>query len=106
MKLIVAVAKDWGIGCDGGLLFNLPDDMKFFKETTINNVVVMGRPTLLSFPGERPLKDRTNIVLTKDETFQREGIIVCHSMEGLFEELKKYDTNDIFIIEGLSCFSK
>lgn len=56
MKLIVAVARDWGIGNKGQLLFNVPEDMEFFKNTTMNKVVVMGRKTLLSPPGREPLK--------------------------------------------------
>lgn len=100
MKLIVAVAKDWGIGCEGGLLFNLPEDMAFFRNATKNHVVVMGRPTLLSLPGGKPLKNRSNVVLTCDKNFNREGCIVCNSIEELFEELKKHDSDDVFIIGG------
>ena len=100
MKLIVAVAKNWAIGYNGGLLFDLPDDMEFFKNTTLNKVVVMGRKTLLSFPEGKPLKDRTNIVLTTDRDFEQEGCIVCNSLNELFEELKKYNDEDIFIIGG------
>lgn len=100
MKLIVAVARDWGIGCDGCLLFNLPKDMEFFKNTTMNHVVVMGRQTLMSFPGSKPLKNRTNIVLTRNEEFYRDDIIICHSTDELFEELKKYNSDDVFVIGG------
>src|SRR5690606_13873526 len=98
MKLIVAVAKNWAIGYQGDLLFNLPDDMAFFKNTTMNKVVVMGRKTLLSFPDGKPLKNRTNIVLTTDRDFEEEGCIVVHSFKELFEELKKYDDEDVFVI--------
>jgi dihydrofolate reductase len=100
MKLIVAVASDWGIGCEGGLLFNIPDDMAFFRNNTTNKIVVMGRPTLLSFPGGNPLKNRINIILTKDKKFEKEGCIVCNSIAELFEELKKYDSDDIFVVGG------
>lgn len=100
MKLIVAVAKDWGIGCEGNLLFNLREDMAFFRNTTKNHVVVMGRPTLLSLPGGKPLKNRINIVLTSDKNFNREGCSICNSTDELFEELKKYDSDDVFIIGG------
>lgn len=100
MKLIVAAAKNWAIGFKGDLLFDLPDDMAFFKNTTINKVVVMGRNTLLSFPGEKPLKNRTNIVLTTNRDFETEGCIICHSFNELFEELKKYNAEDIFVIGG------
>lgn len=100
MKLIVVVAKNWAIGSKGGLLFKLPDDMEFFRNTTMNKVVVMGRNTLLSFSGGKALKNRTNIVLTTNGDFAEEGFIVCHSFDELFEELKKYGDEDVFIIGG------
>ena len=65
MKAIVHVDKNWGIGRGNALMFRLPEDMKFFKQTTTGNVVVMGGNTLRSFPGGRPLKDRKNIVLSR-----------------------------------------
>lgn len=100
MKLIVAAAKNWAIGYNGGLLFDLPDDMEFFKNTTLNHVVIMGRNTLLSFPGGKPLKNRTNIVLTTNRDFKAEGCIIVHSFSELFEELKKYNGEDIYVIGG------
>ena len=63
MKAIVAVVKKWGIGKKNDLLFSLPEDMKFFREKTLNKVVVMGSNTLKSFPNGKPLKNRTNVVL-------------------------------------------
>lgn len=100
MKLIVAVARDWGIGREGDLLFSIPDDMAFFRKTTKNKIVVMGRPTLLSFPGGEPLKNRINIILTRDKNYKKEGCIICNSFDELFEELKKYDNEDVFLIGG------
>ena len=67
MNLIVAADERWGIGKDGGLLAHLPGDMKYFRETTRGKVVVMGRKTLESSPGGRPLTNRINIVLTRSE---------------------------------------
>lgn len=100
MKLIVAAARDWGIGRNGGMLFRLPNDLAFFKKTTINNVVVMGKNTLLSFQNQKPLKNRTNIVLTRDKNFEQEGCIICNSYGELFKELEKYDTNNVYLIGG------
>ena len=71
MKMIVCVSENWGIGKDNNLLFSLPPDMKFFRETTLGKVVIMGRGTLDSFPGGKPLKNRTNVVLTRDKSFVR-----------------------------------
>lgn len=104
MNLIVAVDKNWGIGYENKLLVSIPDDMKFFRETTTGKVVVMGRKTLESFPGGRPLKNRTNIVLTKNPNYKADGAIVLHTLEELKEELKKYPSEDIYVIGGASIY--
>lgn len=98
MKTIVAVDKEWGIGKNNDLLFHLSQDLKYFKEKTLDKVIVMGGNTLLSFPGSKPLPKRTNIVLT--DVFTRDDCIVCETLEELSQELKKYDTNDVFIVGG------
>lgn len=100
MKAIVAVDNNWGIGCKGKLLKCIPEDMKFFKEMTTGKVVVMGRATLESFPGKNPLKDRINIVLSKNESFNDNRVIVCRSIDEVFDKIKKYSTDDVFIIGG------
>ena len=105
MNLIVAVDKNWGIGFENKLLVSIPDDMKFFRETTTGKVVVMGRKTLESFPGGRPLKNRTNIVLTKNKNYKADGAIVVHTIEQLKEELKKYPSEDIYVIGGASIYA-
>lgn len=104
MNLIVAVDDHWAIGCQNKLLVSIPQDMKFFRETTTNKVVVMGRKTLESFPGGQPLKKRTNIVLTSDKNYQVKDAIVVHSMEELLEELKQYNEDDIYVIGGESIY--
>lgn len=100
MNLIVNADKNWAIGKDNRLLVSIPQDMKFFRETTTGKVVVMGRKTLESFPGGQPLKKRTNIVLTTDPNYQAGEAVIVHSMEELMEELKKYPREDIFVIGG------
>ena len=67
MNLIVAADKNWGIGYKNRLLVSIPSDMKFFRETTTGKVIVMGRKTLESFQTDIPLKNRVNIVLTKNK---------------------------------------
>ena len=104
MNLIVAVDKNWGIGFENKLLVSIPDDMKFFRETTTGKVVVMGRKTLESFPGGRPLKNRINVVLTKNRNYKADGAIVVHTLEDLKEELKKYPSEDIYVIGGASIY--
>lgn len=100
MNLIVAVSKNWGIGKDGDLLFSIPEDMKFFRETTMGKVVVMGRKTLESFPNKKPLPKRTNIVLTRNKDYAPESVTVCHTPEEVLREVKKYPTDDCFVIGG------
>lgn len=104
MNLIVAVDKNWAIGKDNKLLVSIPQDMKFFRETTMGKVVVMGRKTLESFPGGQPLKKRTNIVLTRDKNYKVKDAIVVHSVEELLEELKNYDEKEIYVIGGESIY--
>ena len=100
MNLIAAVDKNWAIGKDNKLLVSIPIDMKFFRETTTGKVVVMGRKTLESFPNGLPLKNRTNIVLTHNANYDGKGAIVVNTMEALLEELKKYNSEDIYVIGG------
>ena len=104
MNLIVNADKNWAIGKDNRLLVSIPQDMKFFRETTTGKVVVMGRKTLESFPGGQPLKKRTNIVLTTAPNYQAGEAVIVHSMEELMEELKKYPREDIFVIGGESIY--
>ncbi len=104
MNLIAAVDKNWAIGRNNKLLVSIPDDMKFFRETTTGKVVVMGRKTLESFPGKKPLKNRVNIVLTSDQSYQVDGAVIVHDMDELHEELKKYDSKDIYVIGGESIY--
>ena len=99
MKAIVAVDKKWGIGKKNDLLFNLPEDMKFFRKTTLNKVVIMGSNTLKSFPNGNPLKNRTNIVLFPGGE-KREDCIIVDSLDELFAEIKNYDADDVFVIGG------
>ena len=106
MNLIAAVDKNWAIGCKNKLLVSIPADMKFFRETTIGKVVVMGRKTLESFPNGMPLKKRTNIVLTHDKTYKVPDAIPVHSMEELHEELKKYPSEDIYVIGGETIYKQ
>ncbi len=104
MNLIVAVDTNWAIGKDNECLVRIPADQKFFREITTGKVVVMGRKTLLSFPNGLPLKNRTNIVLTHDENFHAPDAIIVHSLDELMQELKHYDSEDIYVIGGESVY--
>ena len=79
--------------------------MKFFRTTTLNHVVAMGENTLLSFPGSKPLKNRTNIVLSADETHNYEGVVNVHSFEEFLHTVAKYAKDeDVYIIGGASMY--
>ena len=100
MNLIVAVDKNWSIGRKGKLLISIPEDMQLFRKETSNKVVVMGRKTLESFSNGLPLKNRTNIVITNDKSYNVKDTIICHSIEEALEEIKKYASNDVYVIGG------
>lgn len=104
MNLIVAVDNNWAIGNKNELLIRIPNDHKHFREETTGKVVVLGRKTLETFPQGLPLKNRTNIILSKDKNYKVKDAIVVHSIEELLEELKKYDDEDIYIIGGDSVY--
>ena len=98
MKAIVAVDKNWGIGKNNDLLFSIPEDMKFFRQTTKDKIVVMGSNTLRSFPNGNPLKNRVNIVLSSK--LVRDDCIIVDSVEKLLQEIKKYPLDDVYLIGG------
>lgn len=100
MNLIFSADRSWGIGRDNRLLFRAKGDMAFFRETTTGKVVVMGRKTLESLPGSKPLPNRENIVLTRNSGFASEGVAVCTSLPALFARLSGYKDEDVFIIGG------
>ena len=105
MKAIVSVDQHWGIGYRGSLLVKIPEDLRFFKQTTIGQVIIMGRGTFESLPGQKPLPERTNLVIsTKD--LQDSGVLVCHSLRELAETLKKYPGKEILLIGGEAVFQQ
>lgn len=103
MNLIVVVDENWNIGRDGGLLVHLPGDLKYFKEKTYGKTLVMGRKTLESFPGGKPLPGRENIILTRNVNYKPEGCTVYHSKDELIKQLGA-DTSNIFISGGESIY--
>lgn len=102
MRAIFHADRAWGIGRGNDLMFRLPRDMKFFRETTKGKVVVMGLNTLRSFPEGKPLKNRTNIVLCPEDA--GEGVISVHSLDELLREVKKYPAEDVYVIGGASVY--
>ena len=106
MILIAAADKNLGIGKDNSLLVSIPEDMRFFRETTSGNVVVMGRRTLESFPGGRPLKNRVNIVLTRNKDYENEGAVIVHTLDELKNVLEAHKDKDIYVIGGGSVYEQ
>lgn len=106
MNLIVAVDNNWAIGYQNKLLVSIPADMRFFRDETKDKVVIMGKNTLLSFPGGVPLKNRTNIVITKQMDYTVKDAIVVHSIEETLELTKSYNSKDIFVIGGASIYKQ
>ena len=104
MNLIVAVDENWAIVYQNELLVSIPADHKFFRQETIGKVVVLGRKTLETFPQGQPLNNRTNIIMSTNQNYHVKGAIVVHSKEELMEELKKYKSEDIYIIGGESVY--
>lgn len=102
---ILSVDNKWGIGKKNGLLFHLPLDMKFFRETTLNHIVCMGENTLLSFPNSKPLKNRKNIVLSGDESHNYEGVENIHNFNEFVSLIIALgQKEDVYVIGGASIY--
>lgn len=106
MNLIAAVDKRWAIGNKGQLLVSIPGDQKLFRDETLGKVVVMGRKTLESLPGGRPLYGRTTIVLSRDKSYQVKDAQVVHTLEEALRELEKYPSEDIFVAGGQEIYQQ
>lgn len=106
MNIIVAVDENWAIGNKGDLLVRIPNDQKMFRMETTGKVVVLGRKTLDTFPQKQPLPNRTNIILSRNSEYTVKNAIVKHSLEELLEELKKYKSEDIYIIGGSEVYEQ
>ncbi len=104
MNVIAAVDNNWAIGYQNKLLVSIPADMRFFRDETMGKVVITGRNTLRSFPGEQPLKNRTNIIVTRDKNFKVKDAIMVNSVEEALELTKNYKSEDIYIIGGASIY--
>ena len=104
MQAIVAVDENWAIGSKGSLLVRIPADQKMFRQETTGKVVILGRKTLETFPAGQPLKNRTNIILSRDKNLKVEGATVVHSVEELLETIKEYDGDTVYNIGGESVY--
>ena len=105
MNCIVVVDQNWAIGCEGGLLFSLPTDMKRFRSLTIDGTVILGRKTLDSFPAGRPLPRRRNIVITRKVDFDREGCEIVPSPQAALEAAAGTEEEQLWVIGGGSVYT-
>jgi dihydrofolate reductase len=101
VSLIVAMDRNRGIGRDNDLMWHLPNDMRFFKETTENQIVVMGRKNYDSIPEKyRPLPNRENVILTKNTSFEASNCSVFHSLDAALSAYQSDKNRKFFIIGG------
>ncbi len=100
MNLIAAVDANWAIGHANSLLVRIPEDQKRFRQMTTGKVVVLGRKTLSTFPNGIPLSERNNIILSGNPNFNPRGAAIVNTVEQLFETLKEYNSEDIFVVGG------
>lgn len=100
MNVIVAVDQNWAIGKDGDQLVYLSEDLKRFKSLTTGHPVILGRKTLATFPGGRPLKGRRNLILSRNTDFAPEGAEVFSDVE----TLRAAAPEDAFVIGGASVY--
>lgn len=105
MNAIVVADRSWAIGRDGGLLFSLPTDMKRFRSLTMGGAVILGRKTLESFPGGRPLPKRKNIVITRRKDLQVEGAVVVSSLAEALDAAGDTPPDQIWVIGGGSVYT-
>ena len=104
MNLIAAVDRNWAIGYKNALLVRIPEDQKWFRETTTGKAVIMGRKTLESFPNKSPLKNRLNVVITSDMNYSVSGAVVVHSIDEAVEAVRDYADDDVYVIGGVSIY--
>ncbi|MEC8610241.1 MAG: dihydrofolate reductase [Bacteroidota bacterium] len=101
ISLIVAVSENNVIGKDNDLVWNLPDDMKFFKKTTNGHFVIMGRKNYESIPEKfRPLPNRTNVIITRQTNFQAKDCLVVNDINQALDLAKNAQEQEAFIIGG------
>ena len=100
MDLIAAVDQNWAIGKDGDQLCYIPADLKRFQALTTGHAVILGRKTLATFPGGRPLKNRRNLILSRSESFAPEGAEVFPDVDSLLAAAQV----DAFVIGGASVY--
>ena len=107
ISIIVAISKNQVIGKNNQLIWNLPKDMKYFMDTTMNTTVIMGRKNYESIPKKyRPLKNRNNVIITRNKSYKAEGCLVVNSIEESLESLRNVENKEVFVIGGGEIYKK
>ena len=106
MIAVAAIDLLGGIGNEGKLLCHLKDDLKHFRRLTKGKTVILGRKTLETFPGRKPLPNRENIILTHDWDFQCANAVVCHSIEEVLEHCAEKNPEDVIVVGGASVYEQ
>jgi len=105
ISFIAALSKNRVIGKNNDLPWHLPDDMKYFMQTTKAHYVIMGRKNYDSIPEKfRPLPNRTNVVVSRQKSFKAPGCVVVHSLEDGIEQARRGNEQEAFIIGGAEIF--
>ena len=104
VSVIVAASENNVIGRNNQLPWNLPADLKYFKQTTMGKPIIMGRKTFESLG--RPLPGRPNIVITRQADYSREGLIVTASLQEALNAAKAFDSGEVFITGGSEIFAQ
>lgn len=109
MNLIGAVDRNWAIGKDNRLLISIPNDMKMFRELTLNKIVISGRKTVETFLNGKPLQNRVNIILSENKKLSFDNAEVVYGIDELMEKLDKlykegFSSDDVYVIGGESVY--
>ena len=103
MIAIVAVDKNWGIGKDGEQIVYIPGDLKRFKDFTTGNAIILGRKTMYTFPGSKPLKNRRNMILSRNPDFKTEGGEVYPDLDSLMANVT--DPDNTYVVGGAMVYN-
>jgi len=104
MKAIVAVDESWGIGYNGDMLFHIPEDLRFFKQKTLGNAVLMGKNTFLSL-SNGALPNRQNIVLTTSKTFKPDNVTIANCFDQAKDLASSKQFANLYIIGGAKIYN-
>lgn len=107
MNLIVAVDSEFGIGKNGTLLTHLPEDLKRFKRMTMGKILIMGRKTIDSLPGQKLLPGRETWILSQNKLYTKEGAKVFTSAADIFQHMATHhiDSSQVFVCGGAMIYS-